>query len=80
MEPFGTYAVINPQSDRVLQLIIAMGPFILLLLMRMVIGRSKTLMLAVWLSVGWLALRIQSNTSTSFLHDFARPIERLLEG
>jgi hypothetical protein len=70
----------NPHSDRVLQLIIAMGPFVFLVLARMVIGRSKTLMLAVWLSVGWLALRVQSDTSTSFLHDFARPIEQLLEG
>jgi hypothetical protein len=80
MAPLGTDTLINPHGDRVLQMLIAMGPFILLVLARMVIGRSKTLMLAVWLSVGWLALRVHNNTENTFLREFARPIERLLEG
>jgi hypothetical protein len=71
---------VNPESARILQLIIATGPLLLFLLMRMVLGRSKELMLAVWLSVGWFAMRATLNPSISFLHDFARPIERLLQG
>lgn len=63
-----------------MQLIIATGPFLLLLLMRMVLGRSKELMLAVWLSVGWFAVRASMNPSMSFIQDYARPIERLLQG
>lgn len=80
MEPIGAYVLVDPQSARVLQFIIATGPLLLLLMMRMVIGRSKELMLAVWLSVGWFALRASLNPSMSFLNDFARPIERLLQG
>lgn len=52
----------------------------MLLLMRMVMGRSKELMLAVWLSVGWFAVRASLNPSMSFLQDYTRPIERLLQG
>jgi hypothetical protein len=80
MAPIGTYAFVDPQAARVLQLIIATGPLLLLLMMRMVLGRSKELMLAVWLSVGWFAMRASLNPSMSFLNDFARPIERLLQG
>ena len=76
MDP--TVHMINPESARVLQLIIATGPLLLFLLMRMVLGRSKELMLAVWLSVGWFAMKASLNPSMSFLHDVTRPIERLL--
>jgi hypothetical protein len=75
-----TVQLIDPESARVLQLIIATGPLLLFLMMRMVLGRSKELMLAVWLSVGWFAMRAPLNPSMSFLHDVARPIERLLQG
>jgi hypothetical protein len=80
MAPFGTYVYVDPQADRVLQLIIATGPLVLVFMMRMVLGRSKELMLAVWLSVGWFAIRASLNPSMSFLRDYARPIERLLQG
>jgi hypothetical protein len=80
MAPFGTYVYVDPQAGRVLQLIIATGPLLLLLLMRMVLGRSKELLLAVWLSVGWFAIRASANPSMSFIRDYARPIERLLQG
>jgi hypothetical protein len=80
MALFGTYVYIDPQAGRVLQLIIATAPLLLLLLMRMVLGRSKELMLAVWLSVGWFAIRASLNPSMSFIRDYARPIERLLQG
>ena len=75
-----TVHFIDPQTARVLQLIIATGPLLLFLLMRMILGRSKELMLAVWLSVGWFAMRASINPSMSFLNEFTRPIERLLEG
>ena len=75
-----TVQIINPESARVLELIIAAGPLLLLILMRMVLGRSKELMLGVWLSVGWFAMRASLNPSMSFLQDYARPIERLLQG
>ena len=80
MAPFGTYIYVDPQADRVLQMIIAMAPLLLLLFMRMVLGRSKELILAVWLSVGWFAIRASLNPSMSFIRDYARPIERLLQG
>jgi hypothetical protein len=70
----------NPHADRVMQMIIALGPFVFIFMMRMVLGRSKSLMLAVWLSVGWFAIHASINPSMSFLHDFTRPIERLLQG
>jgi hypothetical protein len=75
-----TVHFVDPQAARVLQLIIATGPLLLFILMRMVLGRSKELMLAVWLSVGWFAMRASLNPSMSFLQDYARPIERLLQG
>jgi hypothetical protein len=80
MAPLGTYVYINPQAGRVLQLIIATAPLLLLLLMRMVLGRSKELLLAVWLSVGWFAIRASLNPSMSFIREYARPLERLLQG
>jgi len=80
MTLFGTSGYVDPQADRVIQLIIATGPFLLFLMMRMVLGRSKELMLAVWLSVGWFAMRASLNPSMSFIRDCARPIERLLQG
>jgi len=75
-----TVYFVDPQAARVLQLIIATGPLLLFILMRMVLGRSKELMLAVWLSVGWFAMRASLNPSMSFIQDYARPIERLLQG
>jgi len=80
MAPFATYSGIDSQADRVLQLIIATGPLVLVFMMRMVLGRSKEMILAVWLSVGWFALRASLNPSMSFIRDYARPIERLLQG
>jgi len=80
MAPFAAYSVIDSQADRVLQLIIATGPLVLVFMMRMVLGRSKEMILAVWLSVGWFALRASLNPSMSFIRDYARPIERLLQG
>lgn len=80
MTPIGSYVIINPQAGRVLQLIVATGPLLFLLLMRMVLGRSKELMLAMWLSVGWFAMRASLNPSMSFIQDYTRPIERLLQG
>jgi hypothetical protein len=63
-----------------MQLIIATAPLVLVFMMRMVLGRSKELILAVWLSVGWFAIRASLNPSMSFLREYARPIERLLQG
>jgi len=80
MAPFAAYSSIDPQADRLLQLIIATGPLVLVFMMRMVLGRSKEMILAVWLSVGWFALRASLNPSMSFIRDYARPIERLLQG
>jgi len=80
MAPFAAYTNFDPQADRVLQLIIATGPLVLVFMMRMVLGRSKEMILAVWLSVGWFALRASLNPSMSFIRDYARPIERLLQG
>ena len=79
MAPIGTN-YINPQSERVLQLNIAMAPLVVVFMMRMVLGRSKEMMLAVWLSVGWFAIRASLNPSMSFIREYARPIERLLQG
>jgi hypothetical protein len=79
MAPIGTN-YINPQSERVLQLIIAMAPLVVVFMMRMVLGRSKEILLAVWLSVGWFAIRASLNPSMSFIREYARPIERLLQG
>ena len=80
MAPIGTYVYVDPQAQRVLQLIIATGPLVLVFMMRMVLGRSKEMILAVWLSVGWFAIRASLNPSMSFIRDYARPIERLLQG
>jgi hypothetical protein len=80
MAHIGTYIYIDPQADRVMQLIIATAPLILVFMMRLVLGRSKEMMLAAWLSVGWFALRASVNPSMSFIRDYARPIERLLQG
>jgi hypothetical protein len=80
MAPFGSYVYIDPQAERVMQLIIATAPLVLVLMMRMVLGRSKEMMLAVWLSVGWFAIRASLNPSMSFIREYARPIERLLQG
>ena len=68
---------VDPGAERVMQLLVAGGPFALLILMRMVLGRSKELMLAVWLSVGWFAIRASVNPQ---LEGIVRPIERLLQG
>lgn len=76
----GTYVYVNPGGERVVQLLIAGGPLIALLLMRMILGRSKELLLALWMSIGWFALRASLNPQMSFLRDYTRPIERLLEG
>ena len=80
MAPLGEYLYVNPQSDRVLQLIIATAPLVIVFMMRMVLGRSKEMLLAVWLSVGWFAIRASLNPSMSFIREYARPIERLLQG
>jgi hypothetical protein len=80
MAPFGTYAYVNPQAERVLQLIIAIAPLIVVFFMRMVLGRSKQILLAVWISVGWFAIRASLNPSMSFIREYAKPIERLLQG
>ncbi len=80
MAPFSSYIYSDPQAGRVLQLIIATGPLLLLLLMRMVVGRSKELLLAMWLSVGWFALRASLNPDVSFIQNYTQPIERLLQG
>ena len=80
MAALGTYIYVDPQAGRVLQLIIAMGPLVFVFMMRMVLGRSKEMMLAVWLSLGWFVLRASMNPSMAFIRDYARPIERLLQG
>jgi hypothetical protein len=77
MAPFASYVSGDGQADRVLQLIVAGGPFVIVFMMRMVLGRSKEVVLAAWLSVGWFALRASMNPSISSLF---RPIERLLQG
>jgi hypothetical protein len=61
-----------------MQLIIATAPLVLVFMMRMVLGRSKEILLAVWLSVGWFAVRASVNPSMSFLRNYTRPIERML--
>ena len=63
-----------------MQLIIATAPLIFVFMMRMVMGRSKEMLLAVWLSVGWFAFRASLTPGMSFLRDYTRPIERLLQG
>jgi len=63
-----------------MQLIIATAPLVLVFMMRMVLGRSKEIMLAVWLSVGWFAIRASLNPSMSFIKEYTRPIEHLLQG
>jgi hypothetical protein len=78
MAPFGTFVYLDPQTERVLQLIIATAPALLVFFMRLVLGRSKEMMLAVWLSVGWFVLRASVIPSMSFIKDYARPIGRLL--
>jgi hypothetical protein len=77
---FGTYVDVNPGTQRIMQLVIAAGPFAFLMFMRMIAGRSKELMLAVWLSIGWLAIRLSLNPQLEFLRDYLRPIERFLQG
>jgi hypothetical protein len=77
MTPFGLYVGIDPQADRVLQLIIAAGPLLLVFMMRLVLGRSKEVALAVWVSIGWFAFRASLNPSMAAMF---RPIERLLVG
>lgn len=76
MATFATY-IVDSQAERLLQLIIAGGPFVVVFMMRMVLGRSKEVALAAWLSVGWFALRASMNPSISSL---MRPLERLLQG
>ncbi len=80
MALISTYIYVDPQAQRLMQLIIATGPLVLVFIMRMVLGRSKEMILAVWLSVGWFAIRASLNPSMSFIRDYARPIERLLQG
>ena len=71
---------VDPQAQRVMQLIIAVGPLVLVFLLRMIVGRSKEVMLAVWMSVFWFVFRASLNPSMAFLRDYTRPIERLLVG
>ena len=78
MAPIANYVYVDPQADRVMQLIIATAPLLLVFMMRMMLGRSKELVLAVWLSVGWFAIRASLNPSMSFIRDYARPIEHLI--
>ncbi|HEY3839424.1 MAG TPA: hypothetical protein VGL72_22780 [Bryobacteraceae bacterium] len=78
MAPIANYVYDNSQADRVMQLIIATAPLVLVFMMRMVLGRSKELILAVWLSVGWFAIRASLNPSMSFIRDCTRPIEHLI--
>ena len=78
MAPFGTFVYIDPETERVLQLIIATAPALLVFIMRLVLGRSKEMMLAVWLSVGWFVFRASANPSMSFIKEYARPLGRLL--
>jgi hypothetical protein len=80
MAHLAAYAYIDPQSERVMQLIIATAPLVLAFMMRLVLGRSKEMILAVWLSVGWFAFRASLNPSMSFIKEYTRPIERLLQG
>ena len=77
---FGTNGYVDPGAERVMQLFIAAGPLVALLLIRMVLGRSKEMILALWLSMGWLALRASLNPQMAFLRDVTRPIERLIQG
>jgi len=46
----------------------------------MILGRSKEMLLAVWLSVGWFAIRASQTPSMAFLRDYTQPIERLILG
>ncbi len=69
-----------PGSDRVMQFLIAGGPFIALVLIRMILGRSKELLLAMWLSIGWFALRASLNPQMAFIREYTVPIERLIQG
>jgi hypothetical protein len=80
MAPVSTYVVIDPQAQRVLQLIIAAAPLLLVFFMRIILGRSKEMVLAVWVSLGWFALRASMNPSMSFIGQYARSLERLIQG
>ena len=80
MAPFADYVYGSSQAARVEQLIIAFAPLVFVFMMRLVLGRSKGIVLAVWLSVGWFAIRASQNPSMSFIRDYARPIERFLQG
>jgi hypothetical protein len=77
MTLFGLFLGLDSQSNGVLQLIIAGGPLLLVFMMRMVLGRSKEMVLAAWVSIGWFAIRASLNPSMSAMF---RPIERLLQG
>jgi hypothetical protein len=74
------YVVLDPQRERLLQLIIAFAPLVLVFMMRLILGRSKEMLLAVWMSLGWFAIRASLNPSMAFLREYTRPIERLLQG
>jgi len=80
MAHFGTYLYVDPQADRVMQLIIATAPLVFVFMMRMVLGRSKEMILAAWISIGWFAIRASTNPGMHFIRDYTRPIERLLQG
>jgi len=75
MTPYAGPSNIYAQGDGVLQFIIAFMPLLIVFFMRMVLGRSKEMMLAGWLSLGWFALRASLNPS---LVSLVRPLERLL--
>lgn len=77
---FGTYIYIEPSAERCMQLLVAGGPLALFLMMRMVLGRSKEMLLAIWISIGWLAIRASLNPQMAFIREYTRPIERLLVG
>ncbi len=77
MTLIATGLIVDGQVDRVFQLIIAGGPFLVVFMMRMVLGRSKEVVLAAWLSLGWFALRASLNPSFASMF---RPIERLIQG
>ena len=63
------------QGDGVSQFLIAFVPLLIVFFMRMIMGRSKEMMLAGWVSLGWFALRASLNPSIVSL---VRPLERLL--
>jgi hypothetical protein len=75
MALIGTYVYIDPQAERVRQLIFAVGPVIFVFMMRLVVGRSKEMMVAVWLSLGWFAIRASLSPA---LEPLIRRLERLL--